>query len=252
MLLGSRLECIDGGSTLTEKMTILRQFGYEFLELPLSRDKILALDDAAVENYQHAIERADLPILSTSLGHFGGFAALDTAAQDQIVMHIDKLIGFTHAIGGDTILLATTEGASDVASYAPVYREKLGDVADRAASLGLTLALEHVGWYKPATLDELVQAIDHTAFGIYFDMGNCLYVGESPFEQAATCASRTAQLHIKGGPTTPLGAMPLQAVREILERGGFSGRGCLEIPSGDGDRPLAEARGLLKMAGYTQ
>ena len=45
--------------------------------------------------------------------------------------------------------------------------------------------------------------------------------------------------------------MPLVAVREILEAAGFQGRGCLEIAALAGDRPLAEARGLLKLAGYS-
>ncbi|CAA9588570.1 MAG: hypothetical protein AVDCRST_MAG88-4406, partial [uncultured Thermomicrobiales bacterium] len=49
---------------------------------------------------------------------------------------------------------------------------------------------------------------------------------------------------------TPLAAMPLAPVREILAAAGFRGRACLEIPSGPENRPLAEARGLLKMAGY--
>jgi sugar phosphate isomerase/epimerase len=118
------------------------------------------------------------------------------------------------------------------------------------AAVGVTLACEHVGWYTPAALAALVGAVDHPALRIYFDMGNCLYVGEDPLEQARICAPLTAQLHIKGGPTTPLGAMPLAAVREILVSAGFRGRGCLEIPAVEGDRPLAEARGPLKMAGY--
>ena len=81
-------------------------------------------------------------------------------------------------------------------------------------------------------------------------MGNCLYVGENPLEQARICAPLAAQLHIKGGPVAPLAAMPLVAVRDILAAAGFQGRGCLEIDSGPAERPLAEARGLLKMAGY--
>ena len=75
-------------------------------------------------------------------------------------------------------------------------------------------------------------------------------MGENPLVQAKICAPLTGQLHIKGGPVAPLAAMPLVAVREILEQAGFQGRGCLEIESGRDERPLAEARGLLKMAEY--
>ncbi len=250
MLIGARLGCVAGGRDLPEKLAILTRLGYNFLELPLSREEIAALDPASPAPYVAAVERAGLPILSTSLGHFGDFAAGTPAMQAEIVGHIRALIGFTRAIGADTILLATTEEPGETATYADTYRRALLPLADEAANAGITLALEHVGWYTPALLARLVEAIDHPAVRIYFDMGNCLYVGENPLEGARICGPLTAQLHIKGGPVAPLAAMPLVAVRDILTAAGFGGRGCLEIEPGAADRPLAEARGLLKMAGY--
>ena len=250
MLIGARQDCVAGGRDVAEKMSILKRLGYDFLELSLSRDEIAGLGPDATATYADTIERTGLPIRSTSLGHFGGFATLAAGDQATIVEHIRALVRFTAEIGADTILLATREEAEQVAGSAGVYRRALRPVAEEAAAAGVTLALEHVGWYKPYLLAELVRAIDHPAVRIYFDMGNCLYVGESPLEQARVCAPLTAQLHIKGGPVAPLAAMPLQEVREILEAAGFQGRGCLEISGTEGERHLAEARGLLKMAGY--
>lgn len=250
MLIGARLECVAGGETLAEKLAILRRFGYDFLELPLSRAAIAALNPESPGDYLAAIDRAGLPIRSTSFGHFGNFAAATPAERATLVAEIRSLLRFSAALGADTILLATTEEGADPAACAEVYRRALLPVADEAARAGITLALEHVGWYKPHSLADLVAAIDHPHVRIYFDMGNCLYVGEDPLAQARICAPLAAQLHIKGGPVAPLAAMPLVAVREILEAAGFAGRGCLEIAAGPDDRPLAEARGLLKMAGY--
>src|SRR5262245_29264644 len=204
MLIGARQECVAGGS-LGEQMGILQGLGYDFLELSLSRAEIAALTPGAEASYQQLIAQTGLPIRSTSMGHFGGFAALDSAAQTEIVGHIDALVRFTAAIGADTVLLATRE-EPDRGDAAVIYRWLLGPVADAAADAGVTLALEHVGWYKPYLLARLVEAIDHPAVRIYFDVGNCLYVGEDPLAQAQICAPFTAQLHIKGGPTTPLGA----------------------------------------------
>jgi hypothetical protein len=48
MLLGARQDCVGCGTTITEKMTILRQFGYDFLELALTQSEIIALDAAVV------------------------------------------------------------------------------------------------------------------------------------------------------------------------------------------------------------
>lgn len=250
MLIGARQDCVAGGRSIPEKMAILARFGYDFLELALTRDEIAGLGAGSHEDYVAAIANTSLPILSTSMGGFGNFGAASPEERTATVAALRALLGFTKAIGADTILLATTEQGENVAEYAGVYREALLPLAEEAASLGVMLAMEHVGWYKPATLARLVRAIDHPSVRIYFDMGNCLYVGENPLEQARICAPLTGQLHIKGGPVAPLAAMPLVAVHEILENAGFQGRGCLEIESGRDERPLAEARGLLKMAGY--
>ena len=250
MLLGVRQECVADSTDIGETMAILKRFGYDFLELSLSREEIAGLQPQSARMYQSAIEQTGLAIRSTSMGHFGGFAALPADARTEIVQHIRVLVDFSASIGADTILLATREEAGSVDTYAKIYDQALRPIADEAAAAGLTLALEHVGWYKPYLAAELVRAINHPAIRIYFDMGNCLYVGENPLEQARICGPLAAQLHIKGGPTTPLAAMPLVPIREILEAGGFQGRGCLEIAAMKDNRPLAEARGLLKLAGY--
>lgn len=250
MLIGARQGCVAGGQHIGEKMGILKGLGYDFLELALTRDEVARLGPEEADEYTATIARTGLPIRSTSMGHFGGFATLVADEQAEVLRHMRAVIAFTQAIGADTVLLATREEGGSVAEYAGVYREALLPVAEEAAAAGVTLAFEHVGWYKPFLLAQLVRAIDHPAVGIYFDLGNCLHVGENPIEQARICAPLTAQLHIKGGPVAPLAAMPLVEVRETLEVAGFQGRGCLEIAAQEGERPLAEARGLLKMAGY--
>jgi sugar phosphate isomerase/epimerase len=250
MLIGARQDNVAGGADVPEKMAILRRLGYDFLELALTRAEIVGLGPDAPAPYVETIQRTGLPILSTSMGHFTGFGTLPRGEQESVIEHVRALIGFTRAIGADTILLAVIEGNGPIETYVDAYRALL-PVADAAAGAGITLALEHVAPYTPYRLAELVRALDHPAVRIYFDMGNCLNVGESPIEQARICAPLTAQLHIKNGPTTPVGAMPLFAIREILEAAGFAGRGCVEILAGDArERPLLEARGLLKMAGY--
>ena len=43
MLLGARQECVAGGADIGEKMMILKCFGYDFLELSLTREEIASL-----------------------------------------------------------------------------------------------------------------------------------------------------------------------------------------------------------------
>lgn len=250
MLIGARHDCVSGVADVESAMQALAELGYDFAELVLSREEIAGLEPGAAALYKEKAAQVNLPILSTSMGHFGNFAAAAPEQRAEIVRHISALIGFTRDVGGDLILLATTEASDKVRDYAGVYRSELRDVAEEAAAAGVTLALEHVGWFKPFRLAELVKRIDHPAIRVYFDMGNCLYVGESPLAQARICAPHTAQIHIKGGPAAPLAAMPLRELRGVFEAAGFQGRGCLEIAGGRGHRGLAEAKGLLKMAGY--
>ena len=249
MLIGARQDCVLG-DTLEDRMRILKALGYDFVELALTRSEIAELDAHSADYYRNVVESTGLPILSTSMGHFGHFASLNDEERAEIVSHVDKLITFTHDIGADAILLATQEESLKASEYLGVYRQHLLPLADKALDLGVTLALEHVNWYKPWALAELVKGLNHPAVGIYFDMGNCLYVGENPKEQAKICAPYAAHLHIKGGPVAPLAAMPLEEIKSILEAGGFHGRGCLEIMTVEGNRHLSEAMGLLKMAGY--
>ena len=76
MEIGARQGCVAGGRTIEEKLAILKRFGYDFLELALTRVEIARLGRDSDGTYREMIARAGLPIRSTSFGHFGGFAGL--------------------------------------------------------------------------------------------------------------------------------------------------------------------------------
>ena len=92
MLLGARQECIAGGADIQEKMAILKSFGYDFLELSLSRTEIANLGSQSADSYKAAAEQSGLAIRSTSLGHFGGFAALPADERAVIIQHIRAFV----------------------------------------------------------------------------------------------------------------------------------------------------------------
>ena len=132
-----------------------------------------------------------------------------------------------------------------------LYFEELKNVADYARDKGVTLALEPVGLIKPSTIDKLVREIAHPAIRMYYDMGNCLYGGEDPVEQARLSADITAAIHIKGAMETSLLEMPLREILEIFAQAGFAGAGCLEIgPDDDTNKHLEEAISALRKLGY--
>src|SRR6266508_1258565 len=84
MLLGARQECIAGGADIQEKMAILKGFGYDFLELSLSRAEIANLGPQSADMYKAAVEQSGLAIRSTSLGHFGGCAGRYSPAYSRL------------------------------------------------------------------------------------------------------------------------------------------------------------------------
>src|SRR5689334_6541896 len=136
MLLGARQECVAGGADIGEKMATLKRLGYDFIELSLTREEIAGLGAQAADGYRSAVERTGLAIGSTSMGHFGRFAARPADERAEVVRHIHGLVEFTQAIGADTILLATTEEQGSVEEYAEIYDRALRPVADQAAAAG--------------------------------------------------------------------------------------------------------------------
>lgn len=252
MELGARTGCVFA-DTLRDKMLVLKNLGYDFLELPLKRDEVEAMNDEYMASIRRLSEDVGFPIRSVSMGHFGGFAGQykDEATRPKILEHILKMIDLSGGCEANIILLATNEKEMPFNEYVDIYVEGLGTPADYAEERGIVLALEHVGSYKPSTLEKLVRAINHDAVKVYLDIGNCLWQGEDPVEQARNMGDIVAQLHLKGMRDTTLAQMPLVEVREAFERHGYRGRGCLEIPSGTTNNdPLKEALVVLRRAGY--
>lgn len=202
MKLGVRNDCVLGAD-LRDKMNILKALGYDFVELALKEDQVENLSTEQIEELKAVASGTKMPIKQTSMGHFPLFATKEPAERDRLVRHIERFVDLTSKLGGDVILLATKEPSDDVSSYAPIYSRELENVADYAQEQGVTLALEPVGRIRSSTIDKLVREIAHPAIRMYYDMGNCLYGGEDPVEQAQLSADITAAIHVGHKPFLP-------------------------------------------------
>lgn len=251
MELGVRNNCI-AGSSLQEKIEIVKELGFDFLELALSQEEIKSLDTSTQEYYLNMAQRNNFPIKQTSMGHFTSFADKSPAARKEIIEDIKKVIDFNKALSGDIILLACREESEEVNSFAEIYQKELLPAADYAQTNGVNLALEGVGHYKLSLIEKLVRAIDHPAVGMYFDIGNCIYGGEDPVQQLQHSVDIVTALHIKGTDNKPLAQMPLSEIKEILENNDYQGRGCLEIPPQEENSNfhLLKAIKILEKIGY--
>lgn len=233
-------------------MLILKEYGYDFIELALTPAELDSIDEEYTNQILAIIKETGLPICSTSIGHFTRFSQQYSSSETRSITlgALRKLVEFSSRIGADVILLATLEEGK-FEEYAPIYREGLKDIANYSAEQGVKLALEHVGRYKPSMLEQLIRYISHEAVRVYFDIGNSLAHGEDPVETIERLGDLLAQVHLKGTREVSLERMPLVQIRRALERHGYKGRGCLEIRRGpEGNEHLRDALRVLREAGY--
>lgn len=250
MKIGVRDDCV-AGTSLQEKMRILKEMGYDFMELVLKPDMIDNLSPEEIRNYHRMVNETGLPFMTTSVGHFTNFAAKAFEDRKLILAQIKKVIDLTFGLGGSVILMASKESTDDINVYWEIYRDELKEVADYAQERGVSLALEPVHGFKTSVLGKLIRKIAHPAVGLYYDMGNCIYAGEEPVEQLRALADIVKAIHIKGIREITVSEMPLYAILKILNTRGFSGPGCIEIASKDGSNThLVGVLKILRNLGY--
>jgi len=123
---------------------------------------------------------------------------------------------------------------------APIRR-----AADRAAGVGLALAIENHGDLTAAGLDDLVARAQRANLGVTLDTVNLIRLGDDMVEGTRRLAPRVLVVQMKdylptddvnqaGGPVcTALGAgvAPLEQVLDVLATAGFTGPVCVEIAS---------------------
>ncbi len=239
------------GDGLEEKMAIVKELGYDFLELALSDDEVENMTLKDHDKYRTAAERTGCPIRQTSIGHLVNLGERSESERQRLEQHLLRVIDLTHAVGGDVVLVAVAESSDDIAALLPSYQSILASPAEYAQEHGVVLALEAIRQWPPSVLDGLVRRLDHHAIAMYYDMGNCVSGGEDPVEEVKRSADITAAIHIKPAGGGVVDDMPLMEILEILEKSAFSGRGCLEIsPKDESNQHLVDALQVLRSVGY--
>jgi sugar phosphate isomerase/epimerase len=123
-------------------------------------------------------------------------------------------------------------------------------VADVAAAVGLSLAIENHGDLTAREVMEIIERADRPNLGVTLDTLNLPRLGDDMVEGARILAPRTLLVQMKdhvptddhtvlgGAVCTALGegAAPLDEVLDVLDAAGFDGPVCVELASlGPGD-----------------
>jgi sugar phosphate isomerase/epimerase len=125
----------------------------------------------------------------------------------------------------------------------------LQDVAPRARELGVTIALETP--LDARQLAALVHAAGLSNVGVYYDVGNSLYLGYDVPAEIALLGPLIRAMHIKdtatmlGDSHLGKGRLDLKASLASLAKIGYRGWLMLETPSGD-EAALREDIEILK------
>lgn len=199
----------------------------------------------------HASQRRDGLRIAFSWGHpwpSGRYHGLDGGRSPGAEQELARWIDVAAAFGHDVLRITAGSPASRGDEPAGVLVERLvGPVrraVDRAAGLGVHLALENHGDLQARDLLELIERVDRPNLGICLDNVNLIRVGDDMLAGTAALAPHTllVQLkdHVAGDPTTPGGPVctalgegvaPLEAIIETLARAGFDGPVCVELAS---------------------
>lgn len=118
-------------------------------------------------------------------------------------------------------------------------------VAEYAASLGIRTCSENHGRVSQDSerLERLYNGVNHDNYGILFDMGNFMSIGEDPISAVSRLAPYVIHAHVKD---VKLRNKPYRGWRLIARNGAF----CAPKVVGDGDVPIEQCIRALMHAGY--
>lgn len=179
----------------------------------------------------------------------GAFHGLDggrtPAAEDQLARWIELCHRLGHSVMRITAGSPASRGTEPGAVLVRRLVEPTRRAADRAAEVGLSLAIENHGDLTAAELDELIDRADRPNLGVTLDNLNLIRLGDGMVEGTQRLAPRTLLVQLKdheptddhtvwgGAVCTALGegVAPLDEILDVLDEAGFEGPVCVELAS---------------------
>lgn len=184
----------------------------------------------------------------------GAFHGLENGrrpeAEDHLARWIAAAARLGHRVMRITVSSPAVRGNDPEEELVARLVEPLRRAADRAAAVGLALAIENHGDLTAAGLEDLIVRAGRANVGVTLDNLNLIRVGDDMIEGTRRLAPLVLVVQLKdhlatedvnqaGGPTcTALGegVAPLDELLEVLAAAGFAGPVCVEIASlGDGE-----------------
>jgi sugar phosphate isomerase/epimerase len=219
--------------TIDQIAEAVRLYGYDGVELYALEGQRLTPDILADRLAEFRRKLSGIPIVSiNSWGQLSSANAHERQAQEAQISRTFEL-----AAALDCPLVKTFGGALP-ADHEPTavfdyMAEHIQRLAERAQALGVTLVLEtHDGFCLGATLNELLNRVEHPAFAALWDVHHPYRMGESVDETDQLIGHRVRHVHVKdavrAGESWQFvalgeGELPVQALIEHLAARRFNG-----------------------------
>jgi L-ribulose-5-phosphate 3-epimerase len=190
---------------------------------------------------QHA-RAANISLPSVALSVFNGDPApIQTPPRQAAAVDlIARSLRFTAAVGARHMLLCTYFASDpDTPEKQQNLLNLVKQVLPLAAELDVSLALE-----SPLAAPDLIEMVDTVQseyFGVYYDIGNAIYLGYDPAAEIQQLGHRILAVHVKdtaktlGDSRLGAGRVDLHACMASLDRINYQGWLILESPGGDDD-----------------
>jgi sugar phosphate isomerase/epimerase len=233
----------------------------------LDHARSLEVDDIYLETcYLPQPEAIDVTILAAagpvrvgfSWGHpwpAGAFHGLDggrsPGAEDGLARWIAAAARLGHEVMRITLGSPASRGTEPAADLIARLVEPTRRAAERAAAVGLKLAIENHGDLRAQDVMEVIERAGAPVnLGVTLDNVNLIRVGDDMLEGTRLLAPRTFLVQLKDHPPTPdasvwggplsvalgEGVAPLRELLAILEGAGFDGPVCVELASLGGEQ----------------
>jgi sugar phosphate isomerase/epimerase len=211
----------------------------------------LSWTDAQVGQLRQQAGRLGVTVPSVALGAFNEDGSLvDPAGAHRAQDLILRSLKFTHAVGATVMLLCTYfRSHPDTPQKKEALVAVLKAVAPAAGELGVTIALESP--LPAAELAQVVRATSSETVGVYYDVGNSIYLGFDVLAEIRALGPLIRAMHLKdtatmlGDSHLGKGRLDLHGTMLALKEIRYDGWLMLETPSGN-ESALREDIQVLK------
>lgn len=179
----------------------------------------------------------------------GAFHGLDGGRTPAAEVHVARWIALCARLGHRVMRITLGSPASRGTEPERDLIERLIEptrrAGERAAEVGLALAIENHGDLRAESIMEIIERTGGPNLGVTLDNVNLVRVGDDMLEGTRLLAPRVMLVQLKDHPPTPdptvwggpvsvalgEGIAPLREILAILEEAGFEGPVCVELAS---------------------